>query len=75
MARHLLWLVGVILASLALSGCPAAHSDYPTQACKTDNDCYVGERCMNNSLCVTLGADLAQAPKRFDMTVTDGSTP
>jgi hypothetical protein len=31
---------------LLMAACPAAHSDYPTRACMTDNDCYQGESCM-----------------------------
>jgi hypothetical protein len=75
MRRRMVMLALAALSSLALGGCPAAHNDYPSQACKTDNDCYIGERCMNNSICVMLGADMASPPKHFDMTVTDGSTP
>jgi hypothetical protein len=39
-------------AALALAGCPAAHGSYPTRACMTDSDCYVGERCESGTTCV-----------------------
>jgi hypothetical protein len=35
-----------VLAALALAGCPAAHSDYPTRSCKVQSDCYEGETCV-----------------------------
>jgi hypothetical protein len=40
-----------LAATLSLSGCPAAHDDYPGSSCKVDNDCFKGEKCMN-SICV-----------------------
>lgn len=66
-----------LLAVLALAGCPAAHNDFPSQACKTDSDCYLGERCMNNSICVAVPADLAAAAAttKVDMSRADGGTP
>ena len=65
----------VILAALALAGCPAAHSDFPSQSCKTDSDCYLGEHCLNNSICVAVGGDLATAPKKIDMSGPDLGMP
>jgi hypothetical protein len=53
----------VVLAALALAGCPAAHDDYPTQSCKTNDDCYEGERCLNNSICVAAD-DMTTAPRK-----------
>ncbi|MDB4968938.1 MAG: hypothetical protein JWN44_4627 [Myxococcales bacterium] len=38
-------------ATFTLSGCPAAHDDYPGASCKVDKDCFKGEKCMN-SICV-----------------------
>jgi hypothetical protein len=58
----------LLLATLTIAGCPAAHSDYPTQACKVDSDCYEGEHCLNNTICVSNGADMA---KKLDMTAVD----
>ena len=43
---------GALVAMTTLSGCPAAHDDYPGAACKTDNDCFQGEHCMNGTICV-----------------------
>jgi hypothetical protein len=31
-----------------LFGCPAAHDDYPTKACKSVMDCFQGEICQLN---------------------------
>jgi hypothetical protein len=53
----------VVLAALALAGCPAAHGDYPSQSCMTNDDCFKGERCLNSSICVPAD-DMAIAPKR-----------
>jgi putative VirB-like lipoprotein len=49
------------LSALALTGCPGAHSAYPSRNCKLDTDCYVGEVCMAASTCVatSAAADLA----------------
>jgi hypothetical protein len=44
--------VGALVAAASLVGCPAAHDDYPNASCKTDSDCYKGEKCMNASVCV-----------------------
>jgi hypothetical protein len=68
-------------ALLALAGCPAAHEGFPTTACKTTADCYVGETC-SNLICVpadmsangggdmahAAGADLSTPP---DLTTVD----
>ncbi len=49
----MLLLCALVTATAAtLSGCPAAHDDYPGAACMTDNDCYQGEHCMNATVCV-----------------------
>lgn len=50
------FLVGIVLGA---SGCPAAHDDYPGTSCKTDSDCFKGEHCMNNTICVADVADMA----------------
>ena len=50
--RILAILVGGALAIAAtLSGCPAAHDDYPGSSCKVNADCYQGEIC-NGTICV-----------------------
>jgi hypothetical protein len=36
----------LLLVTLALGGCPAAHSGYPDQSCMTTNDCFSGETCV-----------------------------
>jgi hypothetical protein len=59
MRRFLVAAVVTAIGAAMLSGCPAAHSDYPSAACKVDSDCYVGEQCMDNSICVPIGADLS----------------
>jgi hypothetical protein len=66
MRRHLCAIVaGAALAvTAALSGCPAAHDDYPGLSCKTDSDCYQGEHCMNASICV---ADTDLAAVEYDL--------
>lgn len=56
--RRLLFVALVTLAGAA-AGCPAAHNDYPSASCKTDSDCYKGEKCMNASICVAVGTDMA----------------
>jgi hypothetical protein len=43
-------LTGALAGAATLSGCPAAHNDYPGAACKTNSDCYVGEIC-NGTIC------------------------
>jgi hypothetical protein len=47
-----LWLAGALLVcgglGGALAGCPAAHDDYPTTACKTKADCFSDEECVMN---------------------------
>jgi hypothetical protein len=46
----------VATASLLLSGCPAAHSDYPSRSCKINTDCYEGEVCVQSAaggMCAT----------------------
>jgi hypothetical protein len=65
----------LILAALALAGCPAAHSDYPSQSCKSDNDCYLGEHCKDNSICVPNGLDLSATQSTTDMSRNDGGGP
>jgi hypothetical protein len=50
------FLVGIVLGA---SGCPAAHDDYPGTSCKTDSDCFKGEHCMNNTICVPDAIDMA----------------
>jgi hypothetical protein len=46
-------LLGAAVATAAtLSGCPAAHSDYPGTSCRVDSDCFQGEVCQNNTICV-----------------------
>jgi hypothetical protein len=87
--RRVRWLAVAAALAVALvtgalcAGCPAAHSDYPTTSCKTDSDCYRGEKCINSSVCMPIGADLAQPPaaprdlagQTIDMTDLDGGTP
>jgi hypothetical protein len=55
---------GALVAAASLVGCPAAHNDYPNASCKTDSDCYKGEKCMNASVCVptTPVQDMAVPP-------------
>ena len=60
---------GALAAAAALTGCPAAHNDYPGTACMIDSDCYVGEICAN-TVCVpnqdmTLIGDFAHPPLDF----------
>ena len=50
---------GALAALTTLVGCPAAHDDYPGAACKTDSDCYEGEHCLNQTLCVLDTPDMA----------------
>jgi hypothetical protein len=46
-------ILGTALATAAaLTGCPAAHDDYPGASCKVNADCYQGEICSNASVCV-----------------------
>jgi len=46
-------ILGSALATAAaLTGCPAAHDDYPGASCKVNADCYQGEICSNASVCV-----------------------
>jgi hypothetical protein len=55
-------------AAVGLSGCPAAHDAFPSRACATDKDCYVGEKCMNASMCVTdTSPDLSVPVESTDM--------
>jgi len=61
----------VLLAALALGGCPTAHTDYPSQMCMTNADCYADEQCLNNSICVPKGADLGGTSKKSDMNGAD----
>jgi hypothetical protein len=61
----------VVLAVLVLPGCPTAHSDYPAQSCTTNNDCYLGEHCLNNSICVPNGRDLAVPRVTADLSGAD----
>ena len=67
-----LLVAGALGAVASLVGCPAAHDDYPGASCKTDSDCYQGEKCMNASVCVpvTPVQDLA-APPGSDLSSTD----
>jgi hypothetical protein len=52
-------ILGSALATAAaLTGCPAAHDDYPGASCKVNSDCYQGEICSNSSVCV-LTQDMA----------------
>jgi hypothetical protein len=47
-------ILGSGLATAAsLTGCPAAHDDYPGASCKVNADCYQGEICSNASVCVS----------------------
>jgi len=72
----------VLAAAAALTGCPAAHSDYPGSSCMLDSDCYVGEIC-SNSICVpnedmTITGDFAHPPLDFanpDAITPDDLTP
>lgn len=63
-----LWVCAALVAAAMLAGCPAAHDDYPNGSCKTNADCYQGEICMNNSICVA-APDLAV--EVADMASTD----
>lgn len=42
---------GALVAFATLSGCPAAHDDYPGTSCMANSDCYIGEIC-NGTICV-----------------------
>jgi hypothetical protein len=50
---------GALAATATLSGCPAAHDDYPGGTCKDNTDCFKGEVCMNASICVPAPSDMA----------------
>jgi hypothetical protein len=45
---------GSVAVTFTLSGCPAAHDDYPGASCKVDSDCFKGEKCLN-SICIVPG--------------------
>lgn len=84
-AVGVLLVAGALVAATTLVGCPAAHDDYPNATCKTDGDCFQGEKCMNASVCVPVttpidmaippGSDLASFdlanPPMDDMTSVD----
>ena len=62
-------LAGALIGATALSGCPAAHNDYPGTACKMNSDCYQGEIC-NGTVCVpntdfAVISDFAHPPLDF----------
>jgi len=64
-------LVAAAVTTSALSGCPAAHNEYPGSACKTNSDCYQGEIC-SDSVCVpntdfAVISDFAHPPLDFSM--------
>ena len=61
MRRAWLGIVGALFVGIVVgaSGCPAAHDDYPGTACMKDSDCFKGEHCMNNTICVADTADMA----------------
>jgi hypothetical protein len=61
MRRAILRLAGAFAVGIVLgaAGCPAAHDDYPGSSCKTDSDCFKGEPCMNNTICVSDAIDMA----------------
>ncbi|HEY7957037.1 MAG: hypothetical protein ACHQ17_09040 [Polyangia bacterium] len=56
------WFIAALLAAgsalLTVAGCPAAHDSYPTTACKTDKDCYLGEIC-SDKVCMLPAPDLS----------------
>jgi hypothetical protein len=71
--RALAKLLLTTAAALALAGCPAAHGSYPTRACNTDSDCYIGERCNNATSCVAADAvDLSASDTTQDLAPTTG---
>ena len=79
MRRSILLIIvgGALAAATALTGCPAAHNDYPGTACMTSGDCYVGEVC-TNLVCVpnqdmTINGDFAHPP--LDFANADALTP
>jgi hypothetical protein len=67
------FLVGALFGAASLSGCPAAHNDYPGGSCKTDSDCYVGELCNRMTLVcepnldMSVVSDFAHPPLDFSM--------
>jgi hypothetical protein len=56
-----IFVAGSVAATATLSGCPAAHDGYPGGTCKTDKDCFKGEKCMNASICVPVQAAVDMA--------------
>lgn len=63
----LVLLGGALALGAALAGCPAAHNDYPGTACTKNADCYQGEVCKDNTICVpnvdmTVIGDFAHPP-------------
>jgi hypothetical protein len=64
----------IALATFFCVGCPAAHSDYPTRACSTNDDCFLGEHCLNSSVCVP-NTDMAVVAKRGDLSRLDLEMP
>lgn len=58
-----------LVLAAGVVGCPAAHDAYPGKACKTDNDCYLGEICVNLE-CAPPPPDMPvqmDAARRFDL--------
>ncbi|MCU1282291.1 MAG: hypothetical protein JWM53_5837 [bacterium] len=67
-----------LIVTAALSGCPAAHDDYPGTACTSTSDCYQGEIC-SGMICVinqdmSIQGDFAHLPFG-DGGVADDLTP
>lgn len=72
--------IGMLATGAAtLAGCPAAHDDFPSLACKQDSDCFQGELCVA-MVCMPV-QDLAAIPDllffgidfaRIDLTSVDG---
>jgi hypothetical protein len=66
-------LLGLALLALALAVCPAAHEPYPSLSCKTDNDCFSMEKCVN-TFCVAITPDLSVVLPPADMSsISDGA--
>jgi hypothetical protein len=61
-------LAAAVVAGATLAGCPGAHDPFPGTACTKDTDCYIGEKCMNATVCVpTASTDMAAPTPVEDM--------
>lgn len=55
-----------VAAALALSGCPAAHPDYPDRSCKLSSDCFHDEICSSN-VCISVDAGAPDLASPVDL--------